>query len=112
VNAGPDLTTNPGDTTTLSATFGVRPTDAPWPTRSTGVKHLDHGQHADSDGADSAAHVLLRRWARTAARVSVRTAARASDVDTVAVKVVAPYVWSAPGTRDAPGTRIRLTREA
>ena len=98
VNAGPDLTTNPGDTTTLSATFGdPDPTDAPWAyTINWGDNTSTTGSTPTQTAPISAPHVYSALGAYSA-RVSVTNSGGASDVDTVAVKVVAPNVLVGAG---------------
>jgi len=98
VNAGPDLTTNPGDTTTLSATFGdPDPTDAPWAyTINWGDNTSTTGSTPTQTAPISAAHVYSALGAYSA-RVSVTNSGGASDVDTVVVKVVAPNVLVGAG---------------
>jgi len=98
VNAGPDLTTNPGDTTTLSATFGdPDPTDAPWAyTINWGDNTSTTGSTPTQTAPISAPHVYSALGAYSA-RVSVTNSGGASDVDTVAVKVIAPNVLVGAG---------------
>ncbi|HTD70998.1 MAG TPA: PKD domain-containing protein [Gemmatimonadales bacterium] len=98
VNAGPDLTSNPGDTVNLSATIGdPDPTDAPWAyTINWGDNTSTTGSTTTQTAPISAPHVYSALGTYSA-RVSVTNSGGASDVDTVAVKVVAPNVLVGAG---------------
>ena len=98
VNAGPDITTNPGDTTTLSATFSdPDPSDGPWGyTINWGDGTSSTGSTATQTAPIAATHV----YASTASfrvPVTVTNNGGISGVDTVAVTVVAPPVLVGAG---------------
>ena len=98
VSAGPDITTNPGDTVHLSATFSdPDPSDAPWTyTIAWGDNTSTTGSTASQTAPISAPHVYSALGTYSA-RVSVTNSGGASDVDTAAVKVVAPNVLVGAG---------------
>src|SRR6059058_6070601 len=83
VNAGPDITTNPGDTVHLSATFSdPDPSDAPWTyTIAWGDNTSTTGSTASQTAPISAPHVYSALGTYSA-RVSVTNSGGASDVDT------------------------------
>src|SRR5437016_4820072 len=93
VSAGPDLTTNPGDTVTLSATFGdPDPADAPWAyTIAWGDGSASTGT-APSPAAPIAATHSYATIGTYNARMTVTNGGGGAGADTVVVRVVAPSV--------------------
>ena len=98
VNAGPDLTSNPGDTVNLSATISdPDPTDAPWAyTINWGDNTSTTGSTTTQTAPLTVPHVYAALGTYSA-RVSVTNSGGGSDVDTAAVKVVAPNVLVGAG---------------
>jgi PKD repeat protein len=98
VNAGPDLTSNPGDTLNLSATISdPDPTDAPW------AYTINWGDNTSTTGSTPTQTAPLNvphvysALGTYSARVSVTNSGGASDADTALVKVVAPNVLVGAG---------------
>src|SRR5438105_2853058 len=98
VSAGPDLTTNPGDTVTLSATFGdPDPADAPWAyTIAWGDGSASTGT-ASSPAAPIAATHSYATIGTYNARMTVTNGGGGAGADTVVVRVVAPSVLVGAG---------------
>ena len=98
VSAGPDITTNPGDTTTLSATFSdPDPSDGPWGyTINWGDGTSSTGSTASQTAPIAATHVYAG-GASFRVTVTVTNNGGISGVDTVAVTVVAPPVLVGAG---------------
>ncbi|PYO98970.1 MAG: hypothetical protein DMD61_08615 [Gemmatimonadetes bacterium] len=98
VNAGPDLTTNPGDTVTLSASFSdPDPSDGPWGyTVNWGDGTSSTGSTPSQTAPISAAHVYST-VASFRVPVTVTNSGGISGMDTVAVTVVAPPVLVGAG---------------
>src|SRR5437762_1913572 len=98
VSAGPDITTNPGDTTTLSATFSdPDPSDGPWGyTITWGDGTSSTGSTASQTAPIAATHVYAG-GASFRVTVTVTNNGGISGVDTVAVTVVAPPVLVGAG---------------
>src|SRR5436853_2857174 len=98
VSAGPDLTTNPGDTVTLSATVSdPDPSDGPWGyTITWGDGTSSTGSTASQAGPVAATHVYAG-GASFRVPVTVTNNGGISGVDTVAVTVVAPPVLVGAG---------------
>jgi PKD repeat protein len=96
VNAGPDLTTNPGDTVQLAVGFtDPDPSDAPW------SYTIAWGDGTSTSGSAAAAPIAATHVYSTVASfrvpVSVTNSGGISGVDTVAVTVVAPPVLVGAG---------------
>ena len=98
VNAGPDVTTNPGDELTLSVTFNdPEPNAAPW------AYTVLWGDGTSSTGTTQSAATpitVMHSYAslgQYSARVSVTNSEGAYGEDIVAVSVVAPYVLVGAG---------------
>ena len=98
VNAGPDLTSNPGDTVNLSATISdPDPTDAPWAYTINWGDNTSTTGSTTSQGAPLTVPHVYPALGTFSARVSVTNSGGASDVDTAVVKVVAPNVLVGAG---------------
>ena len=98
VSAGPDITANPGDTTTLAATFSdPDPNDGPW------AYAINWGDGTSSTGSTAtqtapiAATHVYSTVASFRVPVTVTNNGGISGVDTVAVTVVAPPVLIGAG---------------
>src|SRR5437016_1001169 len=98
VSAGSDVNTNPGDTVQLAATISdPDPTDAPW------AYTINWGDNTSTTGSTTTQTAPLTvphvysALGTYSARVSVTNSGGASDVDTAAVKVVAPNVLVGAG---------------
>src|SRR5213592_3306156 len=98
VSAGPDITTNPGDTVTLSASFSdPDPSDGPWGyTINWGDGTSSTGSTASQTAPIPATHVYAGA-ASFRVTVTVTNNGGISGVDTVAVTVVAPPVLVGAG---------------
>src|SRR5213592_4883437 len=98
VSAGPDITTNPGDTVTLSASFSdPDPSDGPWGyTINWGDGTSSTGSTASQTAPIAATHVYAG-GASFRVTVTVTNNGGISGVDTVAVTVVAPPVLVGAG---------------
>src|SRR2546425_4608699 len=98
VNAGPNITTNPGDTVTLSASFSdPDPSDGPWGyTVNWGDGTSSTGSTASQTAPIGAAHVYST-VASFRVPVTVTNSGGISGMDTVAVTVVAPPVLVGAG---------------
>jgi PKD repeat protein len=111
VNAGPDLTANPGDTTTLSATFSdPDPSDGPWGyTINWGDGTSSTGSTATQTAPIAATHVYASA-ASFRVPVTVTNSGGISGVDTVAVTVVAaPVLIGAGDIADCTRNQDSLT---
>src|SRR6266699_1385038 len=98
VNAGPNITTNPGDTVTLSASFSdPDPSDGPWGyTVNWGDGTSSTGSTASETTPIAATHVYSN-VASFRVPVTVTNSGGISGMDTVAVTVVAPPVLVGAG---------------
>src|SRR6266480_525724 len=98
VNAGTDITTNPGDTVTLSASFSdPDPSDGPWGyTVNWGDGTSSTGSTASQTAPIAATHVYSN-MASFRVPVTVTNSGGISGMDTVAVTVVAPPVLVGAG---------------
>src|SRR2546425_1454915 len=98
VSGSPDITTNPGDTVTLSASFtDPDPSDGPWGyTVHWGDGTSSTGSTASQPAPISAAHVYTT-VASFRVPVTVTNSGGISGMDTVAVTVVAPPVLVGAG---------------
>jgi len=98
VSAGPDVTTNPGDTVRLSATFSdPDPNDAPWAyTIGWGDGSSTTGTAASPATPITAAHSYAA-LGTYGVRVAVTNSGGGTGADTVAVRVVAPSVLVGAG---------------
>src|SRR5436189_38413 len=98
VNAGTDITTNPGDTVTLSASFSdPDPSDGPWGyTVNWGDGTSSTGSTASQTAPIAATHVYSN-VASFRVPVTVTNSGGISGMDTVAVTVVAPPVLVGAG---------------
>src|SRR5690349_3435475 len=111
VSAGPDLTANPGDTTTLSATFSdPDPSDGPWGyTINWGDGTSSAGSTATQTAPIAATHVYASA-ASFRVPVTVTNTGGISGVDTVAVTVVAaPVLIGAGDIADCTRNQDSLT---
>ena len=111
VNAGPDMTANPGDTTTLSATFSdPDPSDGPWAyTINWGDGTSSSGSTATQTAPIAATHVYST-VASFRVPVTVTNNGGISGVDTVAVTVVAaPVLIGAGDIADCTRNQDSLT---
>ena len=111
VNAGPDITANPGDTTTLSATFSdPDPSDGPWGyTINWGDGTSSTGSTATQTAPIAASHVYASA-ASFRVPVTVTNSGGISGVDTVAVTVVAaPVLIGAGDIADCTRNQDSLT---
>jgi PKD repeat protein len=111
VNAGPDLTANPGDTTTLSATFSdPDPSDGPWSyTITWGDGTSSTGSTATQTAPIAASHVYASAGSFRVP-VTVTNSGGISGVDTVAVTVVAaPVLIGAGDIADCTRNQDSLT---
>ncbi|MGE5837766.1 MAG: PKD domain-containing protein [Acidobacteriota bacterium] len=92
VNAGPDVTTNPGDTLALSIGFSdTDPAGAPWAYTVLWGDGTSSAGTTQSQTPISAGHAYSALGLRSV-RVTVTNNAGSSGADTVAVNVVAPNV--------------------
>ena len=98
VSAGPDVTTNPGDTVKLSVAFSdPDPNDAPWAyTIGWGDGTSSTGTTASQATPITAAHVYPA-LGLDSVRVAVTNSAGATGADTLVVHVVAPAVLVGAG---------------
>src|SRR3989449_324564 len=98
VSAGPDLTTNPGDTVKLSVTFSdPDPNDGPWTyTIGWGDGTSSAGDATSQTAPISATHVYSA-VGLDSVRVTVSNSGGGSGADTVAVAVGAPAVLVGAG---------------
>ncbi|HEV2670602.1 MAG TPA: PKD domain-containing protein, partial [Gemmatimonadales bacterium] len=98
VSAGPDLTTNPGETLQLSATFSdPDPSDAPWNYTVTWGDGTSTAGSTTSQGTPIVAPHAYAALGSYRAWVTVTNSSGASGADTVAVQVVAPNVLVGAG---------------